>query len=415
LEVLSLKVIEWLLANWTGLLAVLFTFGFMIFVHELGHFLMAKRVGITVHEFALGFGPKLLSFGGSRKRKKDEEERLKEYVKDENENSESPDLKKEPITKEPVKTEYCLRMIPVGGFVSMEGEDEPGDRDDPGNFNNKTVWGRMKVILAGCTMNYITGILIFLLIGFAWGIPVIADAENPPAVIGTLNEGYPAAEAGLQPGDRIVEINGEEIKDFKHLKSIISPIKDGREVSVTVDRKGKNLTYNVKVVYNSEFDSGLLGFSPSISILNLDFEKKTAGEVVSTSLNTTWRLTIAPITIVRMIIDKQLSLQQVGSGTAGPIGISQMLFEISKKGIPSLLYMMAMLSILIGAFNLLPIPALDGSRAVFLGVEGVRGKPLDPEKEGMIHQIGFVALMILMFVVAMNDIIRLIRGENIFR
>jgi regulator of sigma E protease len=413
-----LNAVEWLLTNWTGLLAVVFTFGFMIFVHELGHFLMAKRVGITVHEFALGFGPKLLSFGGNKKQGKSdkkEEERLKEFVQDESKDSENPEEPRNTEDTEPVKTIYSLRAIPVGGFVSMEGEDEPGNEADPGNFNKKTVWGRMKVILAGCTMNYITGILIFILIGFAWGIPVIADAQNPPAVIGTVKVDYPAHDAGLLPGDRIAEIDGQEIRDFDHLKSIVSPIKDGREISVTVERNGEMLTFQMPVMYDEEYDSGMLGFTPSISILNLDFEKKPAGEVIATSLGTTWRLTIAPVTIVQMIVSRQLSLQQVGSGTAGPIGISQLLFEISKRGLPSLLYMMAMLSILIGAFNLLPIPALDGARALFLGVEGVRGKPLDPQKEGMIHQIGFVALMILMFVVAMNDIIRLIRGENIIK
>jgi regulator of sigma E protease len=400
MEVIFLNtIIEWFILNWTGLLAVMFTFGFMIFVHELGHFIVAKRSGITVHEFALGFGPKLLSFGGNKGDDK--------FEKNKDENSNSQDI----------KTEYNLRLIPLGGFVKMEGEDEPGDAEDPGNFNNKPVKNRLATVLAGCAMNYIAGILIFILIGFIWGVRTEAQI---PAVIGTLTEGYPLQKAGLKPGDKIVKVNDTDIKDFEQLRTIISPMKEGQEVNLQVERNGEKLDYKVSVMSGGsgkegETKRGMLGFSPKLSFLNFAFEKASADKVIITSLDTTWRLTIAPVTIVEWILAKKISGKEVVRGTAGPVGISQMLFEVSKKGIPSLLYICAMLSILIGAFNLLPIPALDGSRALFMIVEIIRGKPVDPEKEGMIHRLGFAVLLVLVFFVTVNDILRIIRGENLFK
>ncbi|MFP4498087.1 MAG: M50 family metallopeptidase [Vulcanimicrobiota bacterium] len=398
---------NWITENVGGVLAVIFVFGFMIFVHELGHFLMAKKVGITVHEFALGFGPKLLSFGGNKKKEEDEETDDKNN-EDKNENSEENKTRE----KEPVKTEYCLRAIPMGGFVSMEGEDEPGDLDDPGNFNNKSATNRLKVILAGCVMNYITGILLLIFIGFAFGVPM-PKTEDPPAVVGSVLEGYPL-EGVAKIGDEILKVNDEEIEDFEELSGIISQIKDGSTVTLTVKRAGEIKALEVPVMYDKERDKGMLGFAP-MPEFGYVFEKKPAGTVIMSSLYTTGKLTAMPYFIVKLLVTKQMTAKQVGQGTAGPLGISQMLFEVSKLGFPTLLYMCAMLSILIGAFNLLPIPALDGSRALFIIIEGIRKKPVNPELEGMIHNIGFIVLMIFVLVVTFNDILRIIRGDSIIK
>lgn len=384
----------WLASNWIDLIAVIFTFGFMIFVHELGHFVMAKRVGITVHEFALGFGPKLLSFGKKKGKEGGEEE-------------EDPDPTEQGKNK--VHTEYNLRAIPFGGFVSMEGEDEPGDPDDPGNFNNKGVFERFKVIVAGCMMNYVAGIIVLLLVGFVWGIP------RPSAQVGSLIEGYPLEKSGVKKGDIIRQVDNTKIRDFTHLSKLISKIKDNRKVHLVVERDGQTLHFKVPVKYDEEVDRGMLGFSPPMGMMSFTFVRVPPGQVFSETLLTTYRLTLMPVTIVRMLVSRKITTKQIAKGTAGPVGIGQMIFEVSKRGFSKLLYICALLSILIGAFNLLPFPMLDGSRVVFLAIEGIRGRPVDPEKEGMIHQVGFVILMILVLLVTYNDILRLIRGENIVK
>lgn len=388
-------VFTWLVNNWWALLAVVLTFGFMIFIHELGHFLMAKRVGVTVHEFALGFGPKLLQFGG-KKKQKDEEEKPASEEEDE---------------EEEVDTVYCLRAIPFGGFVSMEGEDEPGDPDDPGNFNNKPVLDRLKVIVAGCAMNYITGIVLLLLVGFVWGIAI----PNPPPVVGQLIKGFPLQKSGVQPGDKIVQVDNTKIEDFSQLSKIISAKKGGEEVTLYVDRKGKIMTFKVNVKYSEEHDRGMLGFSPVRGLMGFRFIKQPPMVIVKESLAKTGILTFMPVIIVQKLVSKEMTTKQIKEGTAGPIGIGQLLFDISKQGLPSLLYMCAILSVLIGAFNLIPFPALDGSRALFLGVEWVRKKPIDPDKEGLIHQVGFLVLIVLVLIVSYNDVMRLVKGASFFK
>lgn len=361
-----------------GILVVVFTFGFMIFVHELGHFVMAKRVGIKVHEFALGFGPRLFRY-----KKKDDD------------------------------TEYCLRAIPFGGFVKMEGEDEPGDLDDPANFNKKTVWERAKVIVAGCVMNYITGVSILLLVGFVWGL----GFSVVPAEIDSIVPDYPLANAGLVQGDVIKAVDNEPIIDFVHLKEIISKKTEGELVSLLVERKDTEpFTVTVPVKFNEEYQEGMLGFSPPTNkMVGFRFYKAKPAEVLQYTAQKTFLLTISPIIIVQKLFTKEITPTQMKEGTAGPLGIGQMLFEISKMGIAAILYMCAILSILIGAFNLVPFPALDGSRLLFLGIEAVRSSPIDPDKEGFIHQVGFIVLMILVVIVTWNDIIRIISGRGFFR
>jgi regulator of sigma E protease len=364
----------------------------MIFIHELGHFLMAKKVGITVHEFALGFGPKLLQFGKKKKTGPEDED---------------------PAGDEPKETEYCLRLVPFGGFVSMEGEDNPGDPDDPGNFNNKSVIDRFKVIVAGCVMNYAAGIILLLLVGFIWGIAL----PNPPAVVGDIitGKGFPMENSGIQKGDKIVRVNDTPIENFDQLSTIISPMTEGQDVQIFVDRKGTVIPFNLKIKYDPQAKRGMLGFAPVQGFMGFKFEKQPPMVIVTETFRKTYMLTIMPAIIVQKLMSREMTPKQIREGTAGPIGIGQMLFDISKQGIPSLLYMCAILSILIGAFNLIPFPALDGARAFFLGIEWIRKKPLDPAKEGMMHQLGFIVLIILVLIVSYNDVLRLIKGGSLFK
>jgi len=303
-------------------------------------------------------------------------------------------------------------MVPLGGFVSLEGEDGPGDPNDPGNFNNKPARDRLKVILAGCFMNYVAGILLLLVVGFIWGVAII----NPPAVIGSLTPGYPLERAGMQVNDRILEVNGQKITGFVELSELISPMKDGTPVSLLVERDKKVFTCNLKVKYDEKYKRGMLGFSAKSGMLaGFTFIKVTPVEVLQDTLLKTALFTVSPILMVQKLITREISVKEVKEGSAGPIGIGQMIFDLSKKGTATILFTCAFLSILIGAFNLIPFPALDGSRAVFIVLEMIRKKPIDSEKEGIIHQIGFIILIILVIIISYQDILRLIRGQSLFR
>ncbi|MCE1247643.1 MAG: site-2 protease family protein [Firmicutes bacterium] len=367
-----------------GIFVILFTFGFMIFVHELGHFLMAKRVGITVHEFALGFGPRLFRY----KREGD-------------------------------ITEYCLRIVPFGGFVRMEGEDEPGDSNDPGNFNSKSVGARAKVIVAGCVMNYVTGITLLLLIGFTVGL----GQGIIPARVATLKDGYPLQMAGVKVGDEILKVDGVKIGDFEDLQKIIQAKKDGDEANLEIKRGNEApFAVTVKVKYDNETKSPLLGFSPPMGKLaGFKFTKaESPMQVLEFTATKTLMLTFSPVFVIHSIVSEKDSvkrsekIQQVKEGSAGPVGIGHMLFEVSKMGIPSILFMCSFFSILIGAFNLMPFPGLDGSRLVFLLIEKIRNRPVDPDKEGFVHQMGFIALIVLVLFVTWNDIMRLVHNQSFF-
>ena len=386
-----------------GILVVIFTFGFMIFVHELGHFLMAKRVGIKVHEFALGMGPRLFRIKEDKLFEKLNKICMMLGMGDE----------KFKHTDGGEETEYCLRAVPFGGFVSMEGEDEPGDLEDPANFNNKSVWDRAKVIVAGCTMNYITGITLMLIVGFIFGVAT----SKIPASVATLTPDYPMAQAGIKPGDKVLSIDGTQIGDFEQLRQIVSEKKDGDMVKLEIQRKdSENFTVDVPIKYNEEYKVGMLGFSPPTNkLLGFRFIKVPPMDVIRYTAEKTFILTISPAIIVQKLMSKEMTPKQISKGSAGPLGIGQMLFEVAQMGIAPILYMCALLSILIGAFNLIPFPALDGSRLFFLGLEAIRKKPLDPDKEGMIHQMGFIVLIILVLIVTWNDILRLVKHEGFFK
>jgi len=385
-----------------GIAVVLFTFGFMIFVHELGHFLMAKRVGITVHEFALGFGPRFVRF----RRREDGSLSVEFFPGD-------LDEEEQQVEGKEVRTEYCLRIVPFGGFVRMEGEDCPGNLDDPGNFNNKTAWERAKVIVAGCAMNYITGVTMLLIVGFVWGIGI----GIRPAKVGTVKKGYPLEKAGVKPGDKIVMIDGEPVKDFEHLRNVIGAKKDGDVVELKIERPNEEpFTVNVEVKYDRENKRAMLGFMVSQNeISGFKFIKVPPKDVILFTLDQVKLLTLSPIIVVERIVSKKMTIKEVEKGTAGPLGIGHMIFEISKMGIAPIIYICALLSILIGAFNLIPFPALDGSRLLFLGLEKIRNRPLDPEKEGMIHQVGFIVLIILVIIVTFGDIVRIVSGRGFFK
>ena len=345
-----------------NILIAILVFGLLVFIHEFGHFLAAKAGGIKVLEFAIGMGPRITSFekGG---------------------------------------TKFSLRLIPIGGFCSMLGEDE--DNDDPDAFNNKSVWTRIKVVFAGPLFNF--------LLAFVLSLILIGAVGYDPAVIYSVEPGMPMAEAGIQDGDIITRMNGSAITFSRELSSdlMVHPITE-EPVDFVINRDGEKLSFTVTPVKDGE--SYRLGFTYSVN------------QRVRTGLGKTILYSVKEVgfqiqNVVRslgMIFTGQVSLQEV----SGPVGIVDIIGETVEetKSDGALIVLLNIINIAIllsanlGVMNLLPIPALDGGRLLFLLIEAVRGKPIDKEKEGWVHTIGFILLMILMVLVFFNDIMRLIRG-----
>jgi len=330
----------------TAIVAIL-VFGLLIAFHELGHFGVAKLVGVKVHEFAIGMGPKIVDFTRG-------------------------------------ETKYTLRLLPIGGYVKMEGEDEASD--DKRSFNNKSVYARAAILVAGAMMNFILAIILFSILSYSIGFPITTiDSTMPDS---------PAEHAGLQSGDKIVEINNNEIKDWNELVSVISDSK-GEKLTVVFLRGESRMTKTIQPFVEEETKRIMIGIVPSL--------EKALLPAIGHGFTSVWRIIGEMGNFLRQLVTGQARDADV----VGPIGIITLVGEAARAGWLNVVFLAAMISINLGLINLLPIPALDGSRILFLLVELVRGKPIDPEKEGRIHFLGFVILISLMLFVTYKDILRL--------
>lgn len=343
-----------------SIILALVMFGFLVFFHELGHFLLAKKNGVRVNEFAIGMGPKIASF------KKGD-------------------------------TVYCLKILPLGGSCMMAGEDEASD--DINAFNNKSVWARMSVVLAGPVFNFI--------LAFVMAIVVIGSVGyDKPQIIGVM-EGYPAEEAGFMEGDIIKQINNKKITIYRDVTLYLA-LHTGETITVTVDRAGEPYT-SVIVPKLSEdgarYYMGIYVSSMRTRISPLETLKYSLYEVkyqISTVIESLGLIFKGKVTV---------------NDLSGPVGIVDMVNEVVEESTSAevdfktnlisvalnVINFAIMISANLGVMNLLPIPGLDGGRLLFLLVEAVRGKAIDREKEGLVHLVGLVLLMALMVVVMFND------------
>lgn len=350
-------------------LAIVFVFGLLVMIHEFGHYIVARLNGIKVLEFAFGFGPKIVGYKGK-------------------------------------ETEYNLRAIPLGGFVRLYGMDpevnESGEQvlapsHDPRSFMNKKVWQRMAVIAAGAIMNFVLAIFLFVLVFAYYGIPTAANGN----VIGTLVEGKPAAQVGIQAGAKILAIDGIATPEWADCVNLIHA-KPNQKITLTVEQAGKQETFTLQTEKDEQTGFGMVGIAPEV------FYEKTS---LLDSIKYGWQQTV-DLTKLIVVTLAQMITGKTSAELGGPVAIAQVIGEGAEQGWANLLSLTGMLSVQLGLLNLFPIPALDGSRLVFLFIEGLRGKPLNPERENFIHFIGFVLLFALMIAVTYQDIVKLFVGKG---
>lgn len=345
---------------WPILFALLF-FGVIIMIHECGHFACAKLFKVKVNEFSLGMGPALF-----KKRKGD--------------------------------TLYAVRLFPIGGYVAMEGEDDASEDDRA--FNKKPVWQKMIIVVAGALMNLILGFILMVL---------LLTTSTDLIGTNTIKEFYPDAvssQYGLQAGDRFVEIDGHHVWSELDLSFLMSRSQDG-VFDFVVERDGEKVTLN-DVHFATEQQNG-------ITLIQYDFI--IIGEQPG-FLNIVKNAFTQSASIVRMV---WLSVFDLVTGRygmselAGPVGTVDIIADVTAQAVSSgsltnLLTIMAFITINVGVANLLPLPALDGGRFLFLAIEAVRRKPVNPKYEGYVHAAGLALLLLLMVVVTYNDIARIVHG-----
>ncbi len=343
----------------TTVVTAIIVLAILILVHEIGHFWAARKIGIPVYEFSLGFGKKLYS------------------------------TRKDGI-------QYSIRLIPLGGYVRMAGE-EQGDMNNPEGYNNRKPWEKMAVAFSGPFMNFVLAIIIFI---FTFSVLGLGYPSDQP-VVGEVIKDKPAYVAGLQKNDRILTMNGEGISSWDEFVQSIQENEVGTSMVAEIDRNGLPMTITMISVKDETTGNPIVGVYPQI-----DFVRQGIIESVKLGFVQTFQMTIILLKGLGILLSGGAS----SSDLAGPVGITSMVGQAARGGMVYLLSFTAFLSINLGVINLLPIPALDGSRIVFAVVEKIRRKPLDPEKEGFIHWLGFMFLVMIIIFATYNDIVRLIKG-----
>jgi len=346
-----------------NILLLVVILGIIILIHEFGHFLFAKKSGVHIYEFAIGMGPVVLQKKG-----------------------------KDGIN-------YSLRAFPIGGYVQMAGEvyeDDDLDKIPKEKFMCNRPWHqRILIIIAGVIFNFILAIILLFSIALIWGAP-----QNSTVVADTLDD-YPIKEAGIVPGDEIISINGKRVNSWDKAQLLLV-------------MKSKDDVYKIEIKH-TDGSKKIYDIAPKISEDENGNEIRTFGLSIESKVEkgfvpslkyafTKFAILVESMAIVISgLFTGGLSL----SALSGPVGMYQVVGETAKAGVENILYLVAYLSINVGFLNILPFPAFDGGRAVFMLIEKIKGSPVDSKLENTIHTIGFILLIILMLVVTCQDILRL--------
>ncbi|MFU8856907.1 MAG: RIP metalloprotease RseP [Deferrisomatales bacterium] len=342
--------------------------GILIFVHELGHFLVAKRLGVRVLKFSLGFGPTLV---GTKR----------------------------------AETEYVISAIPLGGYVKLHGEDpeeELPPEEGRVSFSARPVSHRLSIVAAGPLMNFVLAVIVFGLLSL-FGSPVLQ------AVVGEVSPDMPAAAAGLRPGDRVVAVGDAPVGSWEEMAEAIAG-SGGAEIALGVERDGELLTISVvptrrtsRNLLGEVVERPMIGIAPSGDV---EIHRYPVWAAPWVGLRETARWTSLTVEVLAKMIVGRVSPRNLG----GPIAIAQMAGETARAGFVSFLFLVAVLSVNLAVLNLLPIPILDGGHLLFFGIEAVRGKPVSVRNREVAQQVGLMILLMLMAYVMYNDVARLVTG-----
>lgn len=320
-------------------------FVLLIFPHELGHFVVAKAVGVKVNEFAFGMGPALFQ-------------------------------------REKGETLYSIRLIPIGGYCAMEGENE--ESDNPRSFNNKPGWAKISVLVAGAGMNVLIAVLAMTIVAGVVG--------NPTTTIDQVEKDSPAYEAGILANDKIIAIDDTIIEDWNDVGTAIET--SPKTVDITVIRNGQEETLSVTPI-QAEDGRYIIGVTATVS--------HNPATALINGLKSTWNMTMMMFISLEMLITGDVPASDI----AGPVGIVSMVGDTTSYGWYYFVSLVALMSINLAIINLLPLPALDGGRILFVFIRKITGKMISDDLEGRIHMIGMLLLFALMIFATWNDIVRL--------
>ncbi|HEX3629918.1 MAG TPA: M50 family metallopeptidase [Candidatus Dormibacteraeota bacterium] len=338
---------------------VIVIFSLLVIVHESGHFLTGKLFGIKVEQFSVGFGPKL--FGVERG-----------------------------------ETLYAVRSVPLGGFVKLAGMDGSMDAG-PRSFNAHPLWQRFIVIVAGSAFNLILPVFIFSAVFMTVGLSQV----KTPIEVGSVDPGTPAAAAGMRSGDVIQSVNGHPIRQFVDLPNTLNASK-GTPVTVVIERDGQTLQLVITPRLDSSTGGYILGFHPAAVTT-----KPSPPEAAWLGVRETGNAIVGIVGgIYELATNKSLGGLLGPNGLEGPVGIVKTTARAAQAGVLSVVGVVALLSLSLGLANILPFPALDGGRAAFLVIELIRGRPVDPAREQVVHYVGLALLFGLIGLVTYNDVLR---------
>ncbi len=354
-----------------NLFIFLFVLGVLIIVHEFGHFIVAKKIGVRVERFALGFGTQLFC------RKKGE-------------------------------TDYCINAVPLGGYVKMAGDSLEEYKGKKYEYMSQPPGRRFWIIASGALLNYIMGAVLLSFI-FFFGYPTVTTN------VGGLLDGFGAQSAGIRVGDRIVAVDGEKVEYWDDLQKVIQSKSTAPSADVLVLRGNRSIRLKVKLrqkevenILGEKQSIGILGIAPGQDIVIV---KHGVFESAQLGIQKTWGMTVLTYKALGRMVTGKLSMRE---SVTGPLGIFLITSHAARLGVVALLHLMAVLSISLAIFNLLPLPILDGGHIVLLGIEKLRGKYLSLKAERIINQIGLTIILSLAALVTFNDISRAF-GDKIIK
>ncbi len=331
--------------------------GILVAVHEFGHFIAARISGIEVMEFAIGMGPKVFGWTGKK------------------------------------GTKFSLRWIPLGGFCAFYGEDDAEGKfvDDPRAYHKQNIWKRIFTVAMGPMMNFVLAFVV------AVGFYALSGTLMATSTVAEITADSPAAAAGLQPGDRITGVNGVQMNNVADIQQELAA--KGDEVALSIHREGESLTLKMLPEWKEEYQRYMIGITFATAQMRLPLTDAVAAG---------WDYCIQAGSMVFQALGGLFTDPEIRDSVSGPVGAVSVVAEAVKQdGLNAFISLLVMISVNLGIMNLLPIPGLDGSRIVFHAVEAVRGKPIKPEREAMVHLIGMVFLFGLMIFFTFKDVLRL--------